>query len=111
MIFTLARKELNALFNSPLAWLVLTFFQLILAYVFLKRVDDFMQIQSQLVQLSNPPGVTELVAAPVFATVAIVMLFTVPLLAMRLIAEERRNQTMVMLVSAPVSMTEIVAGK
>jgi ABC-2 type transport system permease protein len=30
---------------------------------------------------------------------------------MRLIAEERRNQTMVLLMSAPVSMTEIVLGK
>jgi ABC-2 type transport system permease protein len=39
------------------------------------------------------------------------MLFAVPLLAMRLIAEERRNQTMVLLVSAPVTMTEIVLGK
>jgi gliding motility-associated transport system permease protein len=35
----------------------------------------------------------------------------VPLLAMRLIAEERRNQTMAMLMSAPLSMTEIVLGK
>ncbi|HEY7455841.1 MAG TPA: ABC transporter permease subunit, partial [Solirubrobacterales bacterium] len=32
-------------------------------------------------------------------------------LAMRLIAEERRNQTMVMLISAPLSMTDIVLGK
>jgi ABC-2 type transport system permease protein len=47
----------------------------------------------------------------VFAPTAIVLLFAVPLLAMRLIAEERRNQTMVLLISAPLSMTEIVLGK
>ena len=46
-----------------------------------------------------------------FSTMAIVLLFAVPLLAMRLIAEERRNQTMVLLISAPLSMTEIVLGK
>jgi ABC-2 type transport system permease protein len=40
-----------------------------------------------------------------------VLLFAVPLLAMRLIAEERRNQTMVLLLSAPVSMAQIVLGK
>src|SRR5262249_2837312 len=34
-----------------------------------------------------------------------------PILAMRLIAEERRNQTMVLLMSAPISMAEIVLGK
>lgn len=111
MIFTIAGKELKALFASPLAWLVLTFLQLIFAYGFLKRLDDFMQIQPQLIQMPNPPGITELVAAPVFATTAIVLLFAVPLLAMRLIAEERRNQTMVLLISAPLSMTEIVLGK
>jgi ABC-2 type transport system permease protein len=111
MIFTVARKELKALFASPLAWVVLTFVQLMLAFGFLKRLDDFMQVQPQLVQMTNPPGITEIVAAPVFATLAIIFLFAVPLLAMRLIAEERRNQTMVLLLSAPLSMTEIVLGK
>ncbi|MEO7726596.1 MAG: ABC transporter permease [Burkholderiales bacterium] len=111
MIFTIAGKELKALFASPLAWVVLTFVQVMLAFGFLKRIDDFMQFQPQLIQMPNPPGITELVAAPVFATIAIIFLFAVPLLAMRLIAEERRNQTLVLLFSAPVSMTEIVLGK
>jgi ABC-2 type transport system permease protein len=111
MIFTIAGKELKALFASPLAWLVLTFLQLMLAFGFLKRLDDFVLIQPQLIQMPNPPGITELVVGPVFATTAIVLLFAVPLLAMRLIAEERRNQTMVLLISAPLSMTEIVLGK
>jgi ABC-2 type transport system permease protein len=91
--------------------MVLTAVQLIAGYAFLKRLDDFLQIQPQLVQLASPPGVTELVAAPLFATAAMVLLFAVPLLGMRSIAEERRNQTMVFLTSAPVSMTQIVLGK
>ena len=111
MIFTIASKELKSLFASPLAWMVLTAVQVIGAYAFLKRLDDFLQIQPQLVQLANPPGVTELVVAPLFATTAIVLLFALPLLAMRSIAEERRNQTMVLLTSAPVSVTQIVVGK
>lgn len=111
MIFTIAGKELKSLFASPLAWIVLTVMQIIMGYAFLKRLDDFLQIQSQLSQMPSPPGVSELVAAPVFATVAMVLLFAVPLLAMRLIAEERRNHTMTLLTSAPVSVTEIVLGK
>jgi ABC-2 type transport system permease protein len=111
MILTIASKELKTLFASPLAWLVLGAVQVITAYAFLRRLDDFLQIQTQLVQLASPPGVTELVAAPLFATTAIVLLFAAPLLGMRLIAEERRNQTMVFLTSAPVSITEIVLGK
>ncbi len=111
MIATIAGKELRSLFASPLAWVVLTVTQIIVCYVFLRRLDDFLQLQSQLVRLASPPGATELVAAPVFGTAAGVFLFTVPLLAMRLIAEERRNQTLVLIVSAPVSMTQIVLGK
>jgi len=90
---------------------VLTAVQLITGYAFLKRLDDFLQIQPQLVQLASPPGVTELVVAPLYASAAIVLLFASPLLGMRLIAEERRNQTMVFLTSAPVSITHIVLGK
>jgi ABC-2 type transport system permease protein len=111
MIFTIAAQDLRALFASPLAWLVLTVVQVILGYGFLKRLDDFLQIQSQLAQLASPPGVTELVAAPTYATAAAVLLFAIPLLAMRMIAEERRNQTMTLLLSAPISMTEIILGK
>jgi ABC-2 type transport system permease protein len=111
MIFTIAAKELKALFASALAWVVLSVVQVIVGYAFLRRLDDFMQMQPQLATLPSAPGVTELVAAPVFAITAALLLFAVPVLAMRMIAEERRNQTMVMLMSAPVSMTEIVLGK
>src|SRR4051812_44151784 len=111
MIFTIAGKELKALFASPLAWIVLAIVQAITGYAFLRRLDDFLQAQPQLVQLASPPGVTELIAAPHFATSAMVLLFAAPLLGMRLIAEERRNRTMVFLTSAPISTTEIVLGK
>jgi ABC-2 type transport system permease protein len=111
MIFTIAAKELKALFASPLAWMILTIIQVIIGYTFLRRLDDFLQVQSQLVHVASPPGFTELVAVPMYATTAMLMLFAVPLLAMRSIAEERRNQTMILLTSAPISMTEIVLGK
>lgn len=111
MILTIANKELKALFASPLAWLVLAVMQVIASYAFLRRLDDFLQMQNQLAMMPNAPGATELVAAPIFGTLGALLLFAVPLLAMRLIAEERRNQTLVLLVSAPVSASQIVLGK
>ena len=111
MILTIAGKDLKSLFTSPVAWVVLTFVQLVQGLGFLKRFDDFMEIQPQLARLPSPPGFTELVAAPTFASTALILLFAVPLLAMRLIAEERRNQTLTLLTSAPVSMLDIVLGK
>lgn len=111
MIFTLAAKELKSLFASPLAWVVLTLLQTVVGFGFLKRLDDFLQYQAQLIRMPNAPGATEVVATPVYATLAIVFLFAVPLLGMRLVAEERRNQTMPFLISSPLSMTQIVLGK
>ncbi|HWQ38300.1 MAG TPA: ABC transporter permease subunit [Burkholderiales bacterium] len=111
MILTIAAKELRSMFASPLAWVVLAFLQLVLAWIFLARLDYFMNIQAQLSRLPNPPGLTDIVVAPVFGVASFVLLMSVPLLTMRLIAEERRNQTMTLLMSAPLSMTEIVLGK
>jgi ABC-2 type transport system permease protein len=61
--------------------------------------------------IENAPGVTQWVIMPLLATAAIVLLVVAPLLTMRLISEERRNQTLSLLMSAPVSMSEIVFGK
>jgi ABC-2 type transport system permease protein len=111
MIITIIRKELSMLFISPLAWLLLALMQLVLTWVFLVRVDVFLEIQSQLLQIANPPGITEIIITRVFAMAAIVLLMVTPLLSMRLLAEERRNRTLILLISAPISMTDIVLGK
>jgi ABC-2 type transport system permease protein len=81
------------------------------AWVFLSRLQMFMEAQPQLAMTPSAPGVTEIIAAPVFGTASIMLLMMVPLLSMRLIAEERRNQTLPFLMSAPVSISGIVLGK
>ena len=111
MIFIIARKELRVLFGSPLAWILLALMQIVLTWIFVAHLDTFLQIQPQLVKIVNPPGVTEAIIAPVFAMAAIVLLMATPLLTARLVAEERRNHTMTFLISAPISMTDIVLGK
>jgi ABC-2 type transport system permease protein len=111
MIFTIAARELKSMFLSPLAWAVLAVVQLILAYVFLVGLDNFMQYQAQLAMTPDAPGLTDVVAAPLFGTAAVVFLLVAPLLTMRLVSEEHRNRTLSLLFSAPVSMTEIVLGK
>jgi ABC-2 type transport system permease protein len=62
-------------------------------------------------QIANPPGFTEVIVTPVFGLAAILLLMITPLLTMRQIAEERKNHTLTLLISAPVSVTEIVLGK
>ncbi|HVY07092.1 MAG TPA: ABC transporter permease [Burkholderiales bacterium] len=111
MIRTIVAKELRTLFASPLAWVVLAFLQLVLAWIFLTRLDYFLSVQSQLARVPNAPGLTEIAVVPMFGIASIILMMSVPLLTMRLIAEERRNKTMALLMSAPISMTQIVVGK
>ena len=111
MIFTIGIRELKSLFLSPLAWSILAVVQLILAYLFLGRVELFQVYQPQLMAMEGAPGVTEIVLPDLLGNAAIILLLVVPLLTMRLVAEERRNRTLTLLFSAPVSMTEIVLGK
>jgi len=112
MIFTIGLREFKSLFLSPLAWSILAVVQLILAYLFLGRIELFQTYQSQLMAMASAPGLTEIIVPDLLGNAAIIIpLLVVPLLTMRLVAEERRNRTLSLLFSAPLSMTEIVLGK
>lgn len=110
-MFNLARHELRRLFLSPLAWVILALTQLLLAYLFLTHIDYFNSIQARIAAIPGAPGVTEMVATPLLGNAAIIILLVSPLLTMRAFAEERRNDTLPLLASAPLSMTQIVLGK
>ncbi|MDC1286574.1 ABC transporter permease [Gammaproteobacteria bacterium] len=111
MIWIIARREFGAMFLAPLAWVILAVIQIILGYMFLTNLDNFFLLQPQLLQLQNTPGVTDIVIAPLMQVAAIILLMVMPLLTMRSIAEEKRNRSLTLLISSPLSMTEIVLGK
>ena len=111
MIRLIALRELRSLFVMPSTWLVFAVLQFILAWFFLNTLQSFLDFQPQLAQVANAPGVTVIVAAPLFNLVALLLMMLVPMFTMRLIAEERRNQTFALLLSSPLSVSQIVLGK
>jgi ABC-2 type transport system permease protein len=111
MIRAIAQKEFRALFAAPSTWWMLAVMQFLFAWFYLGRMDDYLQVQAQLAQLDNAPGATIAIASPLCSVLALLLMMLIPLLTMRLIAEERRNQTWVLLLTAPVSSTQIVLGK
>jgi ABC-2 type transport system permease protein len=111
MILTIAKREFRSMFLSPLAWVILTVVQIILSWSFFSTIDYFFSIQADLGTMKNAPGVTDLIATPLFEVASIILLMIMPLLTMRQISEERRNKTITLLLSAPVSLSEIVIGK
>jgi ABC-2 type transport system permease protein len=111
VIGVIAWRELRNLFLSPLAWVLLAVVQFVLAWLFLVQLEAYLAVQDRLGTLDNAPGVTDLVVAPLFGSAALILLFILPLLTMRVFSEEFRSGSFRLLLSAPVSMTQITLGK
>lgn len=111
MILSVAYREFRSLFLSPLAWSILAINQFILAYLFLTQVETFTAIQSQLSAIDDAPGLTDIIVTPLYGNAAIILMLVTPLLTMRLVCEERRNKTLALLLTAPISNRDIVIGK
>jgi len=111
MIMQIALRELRSLFLSPLERIILAVLQILLAWKFLGFIELFFSLQPELIKIKNAPGVTDLVVAPLFDFSKILLLIICPLITMRLLSEEKQNGSLKLLLSSPVSMTEIILGK
>jgi gliding motility-associated transport system permease protein len=110
----LLRKEMRLYFGSPVAYVVFTFFLLISGWffsqIFLFYSDASMRSFMQ-PQFGQNLNVTENVMRPLFTNMSVVLLFFIPMLTMRLFAEEKKAGTMELLLTYPVRDGEILAGK
>jgi ABC-2 type transport system permease protein len=108
------RKEMRLYFGSPVAYVVFTFFLLISGWffsqIFLFYSDASMRSFMQ-PQFGQNLNVTENVMRPLFTNMSVVLLFFIPMLTMRLFAEEKKAGTMELLLTYPVRDGEILAGK
>ena len=111
MIINVARKELKSMFASPMGWAILALLTLIFGLYFSHSVSQYFEVMSGAMRPAERTGVTSFVGSAIYGFASSIMLFSVPLLSMRLISEERRSQTLPFLLSAPISLTEIVLGK
>lgn len=110
---TIFRKELNSYFRSPIAYGVMAFFALISGYFFYVAVVYFVQmgIQSAMMGQSQPMNVNESVIRPLFSNISVIGLFVIPMITMRLFAEEKRTGTIELLITSPITDWEIILGK
>lgn len=111
MILLIARKELRSLFLAPATWLILSGLFMISSLYFLGQLNEYLKLQSQLKLIANAPGATYFVASNFFYVAGIILMILTPIFSMRLLAEERRSQTLPLLLSAPLSSLTIILGK
>lgn len=112
----IAMRELRSLFSTPVAYVVLAGYLVLAGYFFFVGLGIFLQqlqqIQAlQMFHLLDQFNLNERVILPAFGSFSIVLLFLIPLVTMRLFAEERTNGTFELLLTSPLTTWELVLGK
>ena len=112
-IWIICQKELRSYFASPIAYLLLTMFALIFGFFFWNAVGYFnlMGLESQMRGQSFPMNINEQVIRPLLSNVSVIGLFFIPMITMRLFAEEKRTGTIELLVTSPIRDIETILGK
>lgn len=112
-IWTICKRELYSYFASPIAWVLLAIFALLSGYFTVVMARQFVQagIEMQMQGQNQPMNINEYVIAPLLSNIAVIALMLIPLISMRLLAEEKRQGTIELLITSPIRDTEIVVGK
>jgi gliding motility-associated transport system permease protein len=112
-LFTVFRKELRSYFSSPIAFVVLFVFLVISGIFFFLYLQTFVEAQfdPRLQFVEEGVNLNEIVIRPFFGTISVVLLLLIPLITMRLIADERRSFTAELLFTSPVRIASIIMGK
>jgi ABC-2 type transport system permease protein len=112
-VLTIFRKELKSYFASPVAYAVIGFYALLVGYFFYVYVAGFVArgVEMQMRGGGFPMDVNEWVIRPLLMNTSVVGLFLIPMITMRLFAEEKRSGTIELLATSPVRDFEIIFGK
>ena len=112
MIYNIARTELQMLFYSPVAWLILVVFGVQSGMLF---ADQLAQLVSSQEMGYNIEGSTITIFANrwggVFTTMQNYLYFYIPLLTMSLVSKELSSGSIRLLYSSPITNTQIIVGK
>ena len=116
-IYLIAKKEFQAYFTSPVAYVVITIFLVITGYFFYNLFASFSTLSFQastnpaIAKQPNLLNITETVIRPLFGNMGMIMLLMMPLLTMRLFSEEKKSGTIELLLTYPISDMEVIIGK
>ena len=103
-IWIIAKREFDHYFISPIAYVVAFLILFVIGILFAINISFF--IQNALQSFGQTPEVT--IVTGLFG---FLLVFTIPAITMRLLAEEARMGTLELLLTAPVRDFELVAGK
>lgn len=114
------RREIRSQVGSPVVWIVLTLYLLTAGWFFFNLVSQFSVLVAKstaYAQITSDPALLErinlndIVVGGLFSNLLLLFLFFVPAITMHSFAEERRQGTDELLLTAPVGPGTIVAAK
>jgi ABC-2 type transport system permease protein len=112
----IAKKELNIYFATPIAYAMFTLFIVVGSYFFLQLIGVYESASLQYMRMQDPAMLSRLnfqdiIFRNLYGTFGGILIFVVPFLTMRLLAEEKRQKTIELLYTTPVTSSQIVLGK
>ncbi len=113
-IGTLIGKELKLYFISPIAYVLGMVFLGVCDYLSFSQIYYYSTLSSQMMRFQgNLPQLNlhQAIFRPTFMNMSIIALLMIPILTMRLFAEEKKGKTNELLMTSPLSITEIILGK
>lgn len=115
-VWALFQKEWRHYFGSPIAYVALFVWAMLFGIFFYFAFSFFLRqsmMAAQQMEFGGGPkmSLNEWLIRPVFHNMAVVALFIAPMLTMRLFAEEKRQGTIELLATAPLTNLQIVLGK
>ncbi len=113
---TIAGREIRSYFSSPVAYVLLAAFLALAGYFFYALLTAFNQTLAIYSMMRNPEmlqrfNLNEMVIRPLLHNMSVLLIFIIPALTMRMFPEEKRAGTYELLLTSPVRIGEIVAGK
>lgn len=112
-VLLICNKEFKSYFTSPIAYLLMAFFGLIFGYGLYTATYQTVQmsLRSQMMGGAQPINLNNEIIGPLLGFSSTIALFLIPMITMRLIAEEKKTGTIELLLTSPVKDYQIILGK
>ncbi|SFD18850.1 Gldg family protein [Flavobacterium phragmitis] len=110
-IYRIAKTELNTMFYSPVAWVVLVIFSIQSSWKFFNTIERFEKAQKIGQSMDNLSQVVFSGFSGLYTEMQNYLYLYVPLLTMGLVSREINSGSIKLLLSSPIRIKDIVLGK
>ena len=113
LVFLICKKEFKSYFTSPIAYLLMAFFGLVFGAMTFTATREVVRMgfQAQMMGQAQPVNLNDMIIRPLLGFASTISLFLIPMITMRLIAEEKKTGTIELLLTSPIRDIQIILGK